>query len=1240
MSGSIQTVKLWAFGIVATVVIVAALMVSVFRIVVPQVPAYRGEIVDWASGVLGAPVAIGALDLQWRGLRPEVVLREVSFVSADARGAVAAREIRVGLSLRALLQQRRLVPARVTLLEPDVTLVLEGHDAGTGEDWRRMFAGTGHRGELVVSRGRVTLIFDAGRRRVELAGLDLRVASDGARHDLRATTRLGSDIGGLVRVRGHGIGWPNEEGSSATVRVETRGVELVGLQRLGRIGRVRGGRMDAEVALEVVDGEAHRFTVGLRLMSLRWPEGDRVAAVERAAADFAWSRDGDGWEAVLQRLEVGRGPETRISGPVTVAFAVPDAHWDIRAGRVEFDDVATLIEALPWEVGEGVGALLARSPAGTLERASFELRRPPGEDMRYAFEFEGSGLRLDADAARGPLPGFSALDLRLSGTHESGEFHVRVDDGEVDYAWLFRDPIPVTHSRVDGAWTIDDDGWRLATESLHLDNDDLTLDGEAVVERAADGEGSVRIEAGFADARLASKSTYLPVGIMPENLVAWLDRSVLGGVASSGDALFRMRFGGDGERPEPELDIRFHAHDTVLDFADDWPAVERARLDGRFTWSGFSTVLHEGVLAGSRVEGAVGMETYRGQVLDIDARAGDRLDALFDGFRRTPIGSAQWLRQATVAGRGTLDLRIGLNLGAMQAVQPEVEGGVDIEDGSFSVGGFDHPLSDLRGRVHIAGDGFRSDGVHGRLLGGDVEVSARTLRDGAGTARAVEVALAGTLDRTTLVLLSGNEGMPVDGSTSWQARVFAPYDGSQPPILQLESDLEGLAIDFPEPLGKPAGLRQPLAMQIELGLDQRRVVVDAGERIRADATIEHEDGQWRLARGRAHLGPGRPGRVPERDFAVTGRLAEWHITLGQVTPTVAETEFPLTRVDIVIDEFTAWSHPLGEVTLTGTRSELGWYWMLDGERVSGTLDLPDEPTMDSPVRADFARLHLPLAERDPDAGPVHADPRTLPPIAFHAGDFKAGIVHLGEISGLLRPVENGARLEGFTAHRAEMRMTAEADWRMVDGHHRTALRGILDSTDVQPTLSALGYAASIDAAAGHIEADIAWMDSPLVNPLPTLGGTLMVRMERGTLHDLEPGAGRVFGMLSLNALPRRLALDFSDIFRRGLAFDTIQGSFVIEGGNAYTEDLMLQGPAARVDIEGRTGLADRDYDQTATVVGSLASSLTLAGTLLGGPAVGAALLLVSELLRGTLEDMVRVRYHLSGPWEQPVIERL
>ena len=139
---------------------------------------------------------------------------------------------------------------------------------------------------------------------------------------------------------------------------------------------------------------------------------------------------------------------------------------------------------------------------------------------------------------------------------------------------------------------------------------------------------------------------------------------------------------------------------------------------------------------------------------------------------------------------------------------------------------------------------------------------------------------------------------------------------------------------------------------------------------------------------------------------------------------------------------------------------------------------------------------------------------------------------------------------------------------------------------------------------------------------------------------VQPGAGRVLGLFSVAALPRRLALDFKDLTEKGLAFDSVQGDFELRDGNAFTSNLLLRGPAAEIGIAGRTGLATRDYDQTAVVTGNLGASLPVAGALAGGPAVGAALLLFSQVFKEPLKGITRGYYRITGPWDNPTVERV
>ena len=139
---------------------------------------------------------------------------------------------------------------------------------------------------------------------------------------------------------------------------------------------------------------------------------------------------------------------------------------------------------------------------------------------------------------------------------------------------------------------------------------------------------------------------------------------------------------------------------------------------------------------------------------------------------------------------------------------------------------------------------------------------------------------------------------------------------------------------------------------------------------------------------------------------------------------------------------------------------------------------------------------------------------------------------------------------------------------------------------------------------------------------------------------MEPGAGRVFGLMSLTHLPRRLALDFNDLTGEGLAFDTLSGTFRLTDGDAYTDNVTLRGSAAEIGLAGHANLRDRTYDQTAVVTGQLGASLGVAGALAGGPAVGAALLLFSQIFKESLKGVTRGYYRITGSWDDPQVRRI
>jgi uncharacterized protein YhdP len=155
-----------------------------------------------------------------------------------------------------------------------------------------------------------------------------------------------------------------------------------------------------------------------------------------------------------------------------------------------------------------------------------------------------------------------------------------------------------------------------------------------------------------------------------------------------------------------------------------------------------------------------------------------------------------------------------------------------------------------------------------------------------------------------------------------------------------------------------------------------------------------------------------------------------------------------------------------------------------------------------------------------------------------------------------------------------------------------------------------------------------------------VNGDVALRVETGSMLDVDPGAGRVVGLMSIVALPRRLALDFRDVFNKGLVFDEISGDFDLVDGNAYTDNLKLTGPGAEIGIVGRTGLRDQDYEQQAIVTAEPGNILPTVGGLLAGPGVGAALLIFTRIFKEPLRGIGQAAYCIKGSWDAPTVERL
>jgi uncharacterized protein YhdP len=232
------------------------------------------------------------------------------------------------------------------------------------------------------------------------------------------------------------------------------------------------------------------------------------------------------------------------------------------------------------------------------------------------------------------------------------------------------------------------------------------------------------------------------------------------------------------------------------------------------------------------------------------------------------------------------------------------------------------------------------------------------------------------------------------------------------------------------------------------------------------------------------------------------------------------------------------------------------------------------------------------------------------------------------------------RIDRFRVSGESLSVEARGDWLGDRERNRSTWEATLKSPDLGAALRTLGFAEGIKGGNTEATVQISWPGPPGSPDLEGLKGRVALKVTSGRIVDLEPGAGRIFGLLSVQALPRRLLLDFRDLFLKGFTFDEITGRFRIDEGDAYSDDLVVRGPAAAMKVIGRTGLARRDYDQLVTVNPNVTGSLPLAGWAVGGPTVGAVILFFQRMLGDEVNENSGIHYRVTGNWDAPKVVRI
>ena len=352
---------------------------------------------------------------------------------------------------------------------------------------------------------------------------------------------------------------------------------------------------------------------------------------------------------------------------------------------------------------------------------------------------------------------------------------------------------------------------------------------------------------------------------------------------------------------------------------------------------------------------------------------------------------------------------------------------------------------------------------------------------------------------------------------------------------------------------------------------------------------------------------------------------------------------------------------LSNLVLGGTRDGLLWRANLDAAELSGYAEYR-QPNSAGGGRlyARMARLAIAQSTAQDVESLLDEQPASIPALDIVVDDFELRGKKLGRVEvdavnvggGGARDTAREWRLNRFNIATPEATLTASGSWVPTSAQPATAPRGNikerrrtamnfrLDIADSGDLLNRFGMPGVLRKGKGRIEGQVGWAGSPITLDYTSLTGGFNVNVENGQFLKTDPGIAKLLGVLSLQSLPRRLALDFRDVFSEGFAFDFLRGDVKIEQGMARTSNLQMKGVAAAALMEGQADIAKETQAIKVVVVPEInAGSASLIASVLN-PIVGLSTFLAQLIVRSPLIDAVTQEFYIDGTWADPRVTQV
>ena len=1239
--------------------LVAAVLVGIGKLLMPYSEQYQPELEAWLSKAFNQPVKVESFTGEWKAFGPRISLQGVTLMPDGMQSEIAISQAALDIKpLNTLIPGRPLYSFRI--IGADLALEHRG-------DGRYVLSGLG------VSKSSSGRNSNPGLRDVALNGevrlQDISLSFDDPERQIHIVL---SNVNGRMKM----------EGNRMAAEIQARVTDKDRRRVVGDLDAIVQIKLDKDQQLE--DARWHVKTGELLLAELvrQLPHHPLIPVSGRLNAELWGDWQKDQPQQMQGVLDLRDARLSSQLGPLLIDHLNSRFSFQFSHRKNWSMDLSDLIVEYAGEEWQSPRFSLARNVPDNLglwvSADYVELDYPLQLTQRIMATYNTLWPDALPLRAQGKVTDFDlVLDskwqvLKAKGRLEDGRFwgwnkgpdiegiNAQVDLGEgqgnidfggpsVKFDWLtvFRRPVllAMNDCSLEVLWQ-QKTSWQFDLNYCQLENEDISAIGRL---RMASSEGKPEIDVNVAMQRgdVSRFGDYWPENVMSLRTLQWLRRSLLSGQVSDG----RYSMVGDlDDFPFKNHRGRLQAIAPVdqlnLSYLDEWPQVRQAHAIAEFEGPGMYVQGEIGNIAGTSIDNVVvSIDDFKKPVLDIRYKTSTELPELIGFIKRTPLLDGLDLDpdQFVFAGLSDVNGHIHSRLGG-STDQLQVTGELKLNGNQFTDLSSGIVLDGISGTLNYNREGLGATGLISTFRDLPVSLDIHSDWDADEVFRA---RLMGELPVEKVIPEDLLQREPLfkhaSGSTLWDINISVasvPGVEDRETWLEIGSGLEGVGIDLPAPMQKSAGLNWPVSVRYPIRSKERVMTADLPGRMQLQMELSGDEAT--PIRAAVQLG-GKVDALPDYGlFVINGSAPTFNLDGW---------------IDLIVDRFSQ-ADDVGGLSLQAAAVDAGQIMIFDrqfndvGLRmeyldgvVTGHFESED---IDGLVRyykneqgahsmsGEFDRLLLP----DPVSQGVtmESDPSELPEMHFYSKEFRYLGIDLGETRIEGYPIKNGFHMESVKAKSPSLEFSARGDWIRDQEGERSDFDIHITSESLGSVLEAMDISSAMQGGQTVVNFDAWWQGPPAAFALERLNGEMDLSIIQGNILTADPGAGRMLGLLSLTELPRRLAMDFRDVFEEGFHFDEASGTMQLENGTSHTEDLLLKSTAAEIAITGSTDLAAKTFDYEFAVRPGVSKTLPVIGAIAGGPVGAAAGLALQALLRDALGDATEAKYTIRGPWTDPLVE--